>query len=53
MSIALTQKVKELETRLQEVLQRLETLEKVYNDENVNEIDPPKRRGRPPKNENV
>lgn len=53
MSIALTYKIKELESKLQEVLKRLEALEKVYNAENVTENDAPKRRGRPSKHDNA
>lgn len=53
MSIALTTKVKELEARLKEALERIDALEKAYNTEQLTEIDPPKRRGRPPKYENV
>lgn len=52
MSIALTQKIKEMEAKLKELLQRIEAIEKASNEE-VTRDDPPKRRGRPPKNENV
>lgn len=52
MSIALTQKVKELETLVRELKDRLEALESVYNADQ-DPVDPPKRRGRPPKHENV
>lgn len=54
MSIALTQKVKELEAAVKELTARLEALESVYNEQHspVN-TDLPKRRGRPPKHENV
>lgn len=52
MSIALTQKVKELEAMVQELMARLELLESVYN-AGQDPVDPPKRRGRPPKHENV
>lgn len=53
MSIALTQKVKEMEAKLKELLQRIEAIEKASDHEDVIRDDPPKRRGRPPKNENV
>ena len=51
MSIALTQKVKELEKLVLDLIARVEALESGYNPQHT-PIDPPKRRGRPPKHEN-
>jgi len=52
MSIALTQKVKELETFIKELAARLEALEKGYTaDSQPSNEEPPRRRGRRPKHE--
>lgn len=59
MSIAMMQKVRELDKRIEELLEqaeelesRLSRLESGYNGQHT-PIDPPRRRGRPPKHENV
>jgi hypothetical protein len=51
MSIALTQKVVKLEQTILDLIARVEALESSYNPQHT-PVDPPKRRGRPPKNEN-
>lgn len=51
MSIALTQQVKEMEQKLLELADRVKQLESAYNP-SEDPIQPLKRRGRQPKNEN-
>lgn len=52
MSIALTQKVKELESIVKGLVARLEALEKGYTaDSQTSNEEPPRRRGRRPKHE--